>query len=71
MRNDNFNTPLTGDRELINRKKDLGRELDELKHAGQLTYSLHTKAIQAINYAQSMEELNQISQFYNPIIKAA
>jgi hypothetical protein len=71
MLNNDFNTPLTGDRELMTAKKDLGRELDELKHSGHLTYSLHTKAIMAIHYAKSIEELNQISQFYNPIRKAA
>jgi hypothetical protein len=68
MKNDSFNTPLTGDRELINKKKDLAREFDDLRRIGVMPPPRCSLAITAIQYAESIGELKKIRSMYHPLI---
>lgn len=64
MLNHNFNTPLTGDRLLARKKNEASDEMDALKHAKQIGYKDHTKAILGIRHAETIEQIEAIVKPY-------
>lgn len=71
MQNNSFNSPTTLPPGLKRRKDELSSLFDSLKNAGTMPRPQYTKALIAINSAGSLEELDQISEWYNPKPKAA
>jgi len=67
MKNDSFNTPLIGERELMNKKKNLANKFDQLKKEGLIPYQKYSLAIMGIHYAESIGELNKIKRMYRPL----